>query len=151
MEFAHAWIGPIFLGIGLILIILEMAGLEMEFDLIIIGSAFALGGGITWPFHNWYATVAVIFGLLVFYIAVGRAYVHRRWLAHKGEKTNIDVFIGKTGRVVKTITQDDGGQVKVGYEEWRARADEDIAEGEHVEIISISGVTLNVKKIEGGS
>lgn len=130
MEFAHDWIGPIFLGIGLILIILEMAGLEMEFDLIIIGSAFALGGGITWPFQNWYATVAVIFGLLVFYIAFGRGYVHRRWLAQKAEKTNIDAIIGQKVIVRKAITPDEEGKVKVGYEEWRARADEDIAEGE---------------------
>ena len=151
MEFAHEWIAPIFLGIGLILIILEMAGLEMEFDLIIIGSAFALGAGVTWPFQNWYATVALIFGLLVFYIAVGRGYVHRRWLAQKSEKTNIDALIGRKVLVKKAITADEEGQVKVGYEEWRARADEDIAEGEHVEIVSISGVTLTVKKTEGGS
>ena len=150
MEFAHDWIAPIFLGIGLILIILEMAGLEMEFDLIIIGSAFVLGGAITWPFTNWYATVALIFGLLVFYIAVGRGYVHRRWLAKEAEKTNIDALIGQKGLVKKAITHLDEGQVKLGYEEWRARAEEDIAEGEEVEVVSISGVTLTVKKIEGG-
>ncbi|MFC1978975.1 NfeD family protein [Chloroflexota bacterium] len=150
MEFAHDWMGPIFAGMGLILIILEMAGLEMEFDLIIIGSAFAIGGLITWPFQNWIATVVVVCVLLAIYIAVGRAYIHRRWLAHKEEKTNIDTIIGKKGRVKTAITQDDEGQVKVGYEDWRARADEDIAEGEEVEIVSISGVTLTVKKYEGG-
>ena len=149
MDFAHEWIGPIFAGIGLLLIILEMAGLEMEFDLIIIGSAFALGGLITWPFHNWIATIVVVCVLLVIYVAVGRAYIHRRWLAHKGEKTNIDAIIGQKVLVKKAITPDEEGQVKVGYEEWRARADEDIAEGEHVEIVSIAGVTLTVKKIEG--
>jgi len=151
MEFANDWIGPIFAGIGLLLIILEMAGLEMEFDLIIIGSALAIGGLVTWPFTNWIATVVVIIVILAFYIAVGRAYIHRRWLAHKGEKTNIDAIIGRKVLVQKTITHYDEGQVKVGYEEWRARADEDIAEGEEVEIVSISGITLTVKKIEGGS
>jgi len=128
-----------------------MAGLEMEFDLIIIGSAFAIGGLVTWPFHNWIATVVVVCALITFYIAMGRAYIHRRWLAHKVEKTNIDAIIGERVLVKKAITPDEEGQVKVGYEEWRARADEDIAEGEHVEIVSISGITLNVKKIEGGS
>ena len=151
MEFAHEWMGSIFLGIGLILIILEMAGLEMEFDLIIIGSAFAIGGGITWPFHNWIATVVVVCVLLAVYVAVGRAYIHRRWLAHKSEKTNIDTIIGKKGFLKKAITQYEEGQVKVGYEEWHARADGDIAEGEEVEIVGISGVTLTVKKVEGGN
>jgi membrane protein implicated in regulation of membrane protease activity len=150
MEFAHDWMGPIFAGIGLVLIILEMAGLEMEFDLIIIGSAFAIGGLITWPFQNWYATIAVVCVLLVAYVAVGRAYIHRRWLAHKEEKTNIDTIVGKKGMVHKAITQYDEGQVKVGYEDWRARADEDIPEGEEVEVVEISGVTLTVKKYKGG-
>ena len=84
------------------------------------------------------------------YVAVGRAYVHRKWLAHKTEKTNIDTIISKKGLVKKAITQFDEGQVKVGYEDWRARSDEDIAEGIEVEVVSISGVTLTVKKIEGG-
>ena len=150
MEFAHTWMGLIFAVMGLLLIILEMAGLEMEFDLIIIGSAFAIGGLITWPFHNWIATVVVVCVLIAIYVGVGRAYVHRRWLAHKAEKTNIDTIIGKKAVVKKSITPDEEGRVKVGYEEWRARADEDISEGEHVEIVSVSGVTLTVKKVEGG-
>jgi len=151
MEFADAWMGPIFAGMGLILIILEMAGLEMEFDLIIIGSAFAIGGLITWPFTNWIATVVVVCALIATYVAVGRGYIHRRWLAKKAEKTNIDTIIGKKALVKKGITQYEEGQVKVGYEEWRARADEDIAEGEEVEVVSVGGVTLTVKKVEGGN
>ncbi len=151
MEFADTWMGPIFAGMGLILIILEMAGLEMEFDLIIIGSAFAVGGLVTWPFHSWIATVVLVVVLLAIYIAVGRAYIHRRWLAHKGEKTNIDAIIGQKVLVKKAITQYEEGQVKVGYEEWHARADGDIAEGEEVEIVSVSGITLTVKKVEGGN
>jgi membrane protein implicated in regulation of membrane protease activity len=151
MEFAHEYIWMIFAGLGLLLIILEMAGLEMEFDLIIIGSAFTIGGLITWPFYNWISTVVVVCVLLGFYIAVGRAYVHTKWLAHKTEKTNIDAIMGKRGLTKEAITQYDEGRVKIGYEEWRARAEEDIAEGAQVEVVSISGVTLTVKKIEGGS
>ncbi len=150
MEFAHDWLWLIFVGLGLVLIIIEMIGLELEFDLIFIGSALTISGLVTWPFYNWIATLVVACVILTAYVAVGRAYVHRRWLAHKSEKTNIDVIIGKTGRVVKTITPDDGGQIKVGYEEWRAKADEEIAAGEKVEVVAISGVTLTVKKIEGG-
>ncbi len=151
MEFAHDWMGPIFAGMGLLLIILEMAGLEMEFDLIIIGSGFAVGGLITWPFQNWIATIVVVCVLIAAYVVVGRAYIHRRWLAHKGEKTNIDTIIGKKGLVHKPITQYDDGMVKVGYEDWRARSDEDIPEGEEVEVVEISGVTLTVKKYKGGN
>jgi len=142
--------GPIFVGIGLLLIILEMAGLQMQFGLIVIGSAFVIGGLITWPFQNWIATVVVVCVLIAIYFAVGRVYIQRRWLAHEAEKTNIDAIIGKKGLAKTAITQDDGGRVKVGYEDWRARANEDIPDGKEVEIVSISGITLIVKKVVDG-
>ena len=146
MEFADAWLGLIFVGIGLVLITLEMAGLQMQFGLIIIGLTFTIGGLVTWPFHSWIATVVVVIVLVTIYVTVGRAYIQRRWLAHETEKTNIDTIIGKKGLVKTAITQYDVGHVKVGYEEWSARADEDIAEGEEVEIVSVNGITLTVKK-----
>jgi len=40
--------------------------------------------------------------------------------------------------------------VKIGMEQWKARAEEDIKEGEEIVVTSISGVTLTVKRIEGG-
>ena len=38
------------------------------------------------------------------------------------------------------------GIVKIGNEEWRARAEEDIDEGEEITVAGISGVTLDVEK-----
>jgi membrane protein implicated in regulation of membrane protease activity len=67
------------------------------------------------------------------------------------EKTNIDTIIGKTGIVRKDIGRSKRGLVKIGYEEWRAKAEEDIKEGEEITVASISGATLTVKKTEGGN
>ncbi len=65
-------------------------------------------------------------------------------------RTNIDAIIGQSGIVRRRIAQNEVGLVKVGYELWRAKAEENIEEGEEVEVIGVSGVTLEVKKVGGG-
>jgi membrane protein implicated in regulation of membrane protease activity len=64
-------------------------------------------------------------------------------------RTNIDAIIGQSGIVRRRIAQNEVGLVKVGYELWRAKAEEDIEEGEEIEVIGVSGVTLEVRKAEG--
>lgn len=65
-------------------------------------------------------------------------------------RTNIDAVIGESGIVRRRIGKYEVGLVKIGYVLWRAKAEEDIEEGEEVEVIGVSGVTLEVKKLKGG-
>ncbi len=150
MEFANEWLWLIFLSTGLVFVILELLiGVETGLDLVILGSVFIIGGLITWPAESWVFTVIVITVLSIAYLLLGRKYVHKRML-FKEEKTNIDTIIGKEGIVLKSITDTNEGLVKVGYEEWRARAAEAIGEGTEIIVTEIAGVTLTVKKnIEG--
>jgi len=53
--------------------------------------------------------------------------------------------------VLQSIASSGHGSVKVGYEEWRARAEENINEGEEIVVTGISGVTLIVEKSKGGN
>ena len=149
--FFDSWAWLIFIAVGLVLIILELlVGIETGLDLVFIGTAFVLGGLITLAMNNWVWT-AIITGIIcVLYVVIGRRYVHQR-MAAKGAKTNIDTIVGKTGIVQKDIDRSKNGLVKIGYEEWRARADEAIKEGEDITVTGISGVTLTVKKTEGGN
>ena len=69
----------------------------------------------------------------------------------------LDVFegeilciIGKSGTAEKDIEPGRDGLVKIGYEEWRARSEHAIKAGEEIIVTGISGVTLTVKKAEGG-
>ena len=151
MEFADNWLWLVFLSVGLVLVILELLiGVDTGLDLVILGSVFIIGGLATWPAESWLITVAIICVLSIMYLFLGRKYVHRR-LLFKEEKTNIDTIVGKRGFVLRPIKADKAGLVKVGYEEWRARADEEIGEGEEVTVTEISGVTLMVKKTDGGN
>ncbi len=151
LAFTDLWLWLVFVIVGLLFILLELiVGVETGLDLVIIGSAFIIGGLATWPFHSWLLTVIVTSIICVAYVALGRRYVHR-WTTVSKAKTNIDAIIGKEGIVLKIIAKNVNGLVKVGNEQWRARAEEGIKEGDEIVVISVSGVTLIVEKIKGGN
>ncbi|MFC1994861.1 NfeD family protein [Chloroflexota bacterium] len=149
--FPDLWLWVVFIIVGLLLVLLELiVGVETGFDLVIIGSAFILGGLVAWPFHSWVLPLIVTSLICVIYVVIGRRYVHR-WTAVKKVKTNIDAIIGREGIVLKNIARNVDGRVRVGSERWRARAEEDIKEGDEIVITGISGSTLIVKKNKGGN
>ncbi len=145
------WLWLVFVIVGLLFVLLELiVGVETGLDLVVIGSAFILGGLVTWPFHSWLLTIIVTSIICIAYVALGRRYVHR-WTMVSKAKTNIDAIIGKEGIVLKSIAKNVDGLVKVGNEQWRARAPEDIAQGEEIVVDSVSGVTLIVENSKGGN
>ncbi|MFC2000227.1 nodulation protein NfeD [Chloroflexota bacterium] len=58
--------------------------------------------------------------------------------------TNVDAVMGKRGTVYQRITRTEAGFVKLENEEWRASSQEDIEEGEEIEVIGVKGITLQV-------
>ena len=151
LGFSDLWLWLIFAAAGLLMVLLELIiGVETGFDLVFLGSAFILGGLVTWPFNSWILTVIITSVICVAYVALGRRYVHR-WKASGKSKTNIDAIISRIGVVMKDITRTNDGLVKVGNEQWRARAEEDIKGGDEIIVTGVSGVTLIVEKTKGGN
>ena len=151
LGFPDLWLWLIFVIVGLLLVLLELiVGVETGLDLVFIGSAFILGGLVTWPFNSWLITLIVTSVICVAYVVLGRRYVHR-WTTVRKAKTNIDAIIGRQGIVLKSIARNVDGRVRVGNERWRARAEEDIKEGEEIVVTSVSGATLIVEKTKGGN
>ncbi len=149
--FFDAWAWLFFIGVGLVLIILELfLGIDTGLDLVFIGTAFVLGGLITVLMQSWVWTAIVSGIICVLYVVIGRRYIHRKTTVN-AEKSNIDTIIGKTGIAEQDIEPDKAGLVKVGYEKWHATSAESIKAGEEITVTGVSGVTLNVKKIEGGN
>ncbi|TNF09265.1 MAG: NfeD family protein [Bacillota bacterium] len=62
-------------------------------------------------------------------------------------KSNVDAVVGQTGVVIKVITPDTVGRVKLRSNEWSAIAKDEIAVGEHVRVLDVEGVKLIVEKI----
>ncbi|MFC1904237.1 NfeD family protein [Chloroflexota bacterium] len=149
--FPDLWLWLVFIIVGLLLVLLELiVGVETGFDLVIIGSAFILGGLVGWPFHSWVLPLIVTSLICVIYVVIGRRYVHR-WTAVKKVKTNIDAIIGSEGIVLKNIARNVDGRIRVGSQQWRARAEENIKEGDEIVVTGISGSTLIVEKNKGGN
>jgi membrane protein implicated in regulation of membrane protease activity len=149
VQFFDTWAWLIAIGVGLVLIILELLiGIDTGLDLVFIGTAFGLGGLITFWLHSvvWTAIIAGI--ICVIYVIIGRRYIHRKTTVPLS-KTNIDTIIGKTGIVQQDIRPEKDGLVKVGNEQWRARSAETLQTGEGIIVTSVIGVTLNVRKTEG--
>ena len=60
-------------------------------------------------------------------------------------------IVGKNGVVLRSITRNELGLVRVGSKEWRARPEEEINEGDEVVVIGLRGATLIAKRTKGGS
>jgi membrane protein implicated in regulation of membrane protease activity len=149
LEFLDNWLWFVAVVIGLALILLELiVGVQVGLDFVIIGSVCIIAGFITWPFHFWPVTIAAVIVLCLVYLVLGRRYMHKRY-SKDSSRTNIDSIIDREGIVLKGIGKNTDGLVKVGNEQWRARAQEEIGEGETVIVVDIRGVTLHVKKKKG--
>jgi len=61
---------------------------------------------------------------------------------------DVDDFIGHRTTVIKSIAKNKRGKVEFHGTAWDAEADEDIGEGQTVEIISKDSIVLKVKSIE---
>ena len=151
VAFADQWVWLFFIGLGLFMILAELIiGIATGFDLVFVGSAFIIGGLITWPYHSWVLTLIVVCLICLAYIFIGRRYVHR-WSTVKQYQTNVDAIIGKAGVVVKANEKNQDGVVKVGNEEWKAAAAESLSPGSEDVVKEIHGVTLTVEKSVGGN
>jgi membrane protein implicated in regulation of membrane protease activity len=151
LNFSDLWLWLIFVGAGLFFILLELLlGIDTGLDMVFVGTAFLIGGLISWPFKLWGVTVIVTVIICIIYVSIGRRYV-QKWTAVKLEKTNVDAVIGRTGVVLTDIKQRGIGRVKVGNENWRAQAEENIAEGNEIVVTGVAGATLTVEKYEGGN
>jgi membrane protein implicated in regulation of membrane protease activity len=132
--------------VGLLLAALELLlGVPAGFDLVLTGSILIISGIIGSIASNFTVTLVVAIVLSVFYIAYGRSLIRQKLIiATKG--TNVDKLIGSHGVVIRSITPETPGMVRVEDEDWRAVSEEVLYEKDKIEVTSISGVSLKVKK-----
>lgn len=133
----------VILGVGLIIFEL-MIGAATGFDLFIVGFIFIISGIVGMVTGS--ITLSLLFVCLLCggYVFFGRKFIKSK-LHIKTTSTNIDRLIERRGIVIKEITPQEAGQVKLDGEVWRARSDKFLSVGTEVVVISVSGVTLEVK------
>ena len=134
---------------GAVVILVEVAfGGFAGFDLVLIGSAFLLGGGIGMLTHSPVIGLVVASALCVGYIAVGRRWVRAR-LKSQTVSSNADALLGQRAMVTARVAEHAPGQVKVKDEVWRAvpatGASGPFEAGAVVTVEGVDGVTLRVR------
>jgi len=141
----------VILGALLVLIEASLGGFA-GFDLVLVGSACIIGGGIGLALGQ--ATTGFIAAgvLCVAYVAVGRRWVRHR-LHTRETASNADALIGQRGIVIERVARHDAGQVKISGEIWRAvpvaGATDDFDAGAEVTVAAVNGVTVEVKSNAG--
>jgi membrane protein implicated in regulation of membrane protease activity len=74
--------------------------------------------------------------------------IMKKYMKTNEIKTNIDAIIGSKGLVIKEITPDTVGRIKIKYIEWSAISSEKIGLDHMVRVLDVDGNKLIVEKIE---
>jgi membrane protein implicated in regulation of membrane protease activity len=134
---------------GAALILTEVAlGGFAGFDLVLVGSAFMLGGALGLLFHSTNLGLIIGGGLGLLYLAIGRRYVRRK-IHIKNTPSNVDAVLGQSGVVLSRVAEHEPGRVKVRSEEWLATpaagVSGPIEPGTIITVEAVDGVTLKVR------
>jgi len=142
-------------GVGLLLLALILFIMEVKIIshgmltiggiiAMILGSAMLIKSPAPFLRVSWAVIIPAVGTTAAFFAFL--AYLVIR--THKLKATTGEAgMVGERGKATTTVNPD-GGQVFVHGEYWRAFSDEDIAEGEAVEVIAAEGLKLTVKKAE---
>ena len=140
-------IPQLFVIVGLLLALAELlVGIQTGFDLVLIGSILFVSGFVGMLTNSVPLMLVLATVLSIVYIAVGRNKIRQK-ITTVTKKTNIDKLIGATGTVVRSVTPDTPGLVRVNDEDWRASAEEILYERDVIIVEGIEGVTLIVRKL----
>lgn len=134
---------------GALLVLVEVSlGGFAGFDLVLIGSAFVIGGALGLWLSNATLGLIVASTLCLLYIALGRRWVRGR-MQTRSQPSNADALIGQQGLVMHRVARHTPGQIKVRDEVWRAEPapgiDGPFEPGAVVTVAAVDGVTLQVR------
>jgi membrane protein implicated in regulation of membrane protease activity len=135
--------------VGALLVLGEVAlGGFAGFDLVLIGSAFILGGAIGLMTSNTALGFIVASVLCLLYIVAGRRLMRQRMHTSR-VPSNMDALVGRQGTVLHRVAPHVPGQVKVNDEVWRAEVAPDVPgpfePGAVITVAGVNGVTLQVR------
>jgi membrane protein implicated in regulation of membrane protease activity len=133
---------------GALMILVEVVlGGFAGFDLVLIGSAFVVGGAVGLLLGNAPAGFIIASVLCVGYIALGRRWVRGR-IQSRRVHSNVDALVGQQALVTSRVATHEPGQVRVKDETWRAVPAAGVGPfepGSMVTVAGVEGVTLQVR------
>ncbi len=89
----------------------------------------------------------VLFAIVTAVLLLLTRPVVKKYMKTNEIKTNVDAIVGMTGPVIKEITPDTIGKIKIRYMEWSAISNETLVVGDMARVLDVEGVKLIVEKI----
>ena len=137
-----AW--QILAGLGLLFLILEMTVPTMFFLNFAVGAFVTAACAIY--IYNWTALTIIFVAVSFLSLLILRPLLVKK--TNKSQETGINAkYIGKTAKVIETITQN-SGVISIYDERWEARADHEIPMGSKVVIESNDSLIMYVKELQ---
>jgi membrane protein implicated in regulation of membrane protease activity len=135
----------IWIGVGIIFIIIEIFTFGFVFSSFGLGMIFA--GLSAYIFPQNLIVQILVFILSSFVIFLTSQKWSKKFISKSSAETNVDALIGKIGIVTKAISKNEKGYVKVGGEIWSAISKNGVSleKETSVEVLEIEGNKLVVK------
>lgn len=133
-------------GMAAVLGLAELASLDFTLLMLAAGALLAGGVALVLPGLLWLQIVIGLVTAVAMLVAI-RPLLVRKVHQHGELKTGTAHVVGRSGVVVKEISPDGGGSVRLGGELWTARPFDErstIAPGSRVEVMEIDGATAVV-------
>ena len=144
----YMWI--IWLALFVVMLLVEAMGPALVSVWFAFGALIALIVSFI-PGVAWWIEV-IIFVVISIATLLALRPIIRRYVKRNRYNTNIDSFTGKRGYVIEDITFLKPGAVKIGDVSWTAipaDKNETILENEIIEVVTVNGNKLIVRKVEG--
>ncbi len=144
---AYMWI--IWLALFVVMLLVEAMGPALVSVWFAFGALIALIVSFI-PGVAWWIEV-IIFVVISIATLLALRPIIRRYVKRNRYNTNIDSFTGKRGYVIEDITFLKPGAVKIGDVSWTAipaDKNETILENEIIEVVTVNGNKLIVRKVE---
>ncbi len=141
------WI--IWLSLFVLMIVIEASGPALISIWFAFGALISLIVSVI-PGAPWWSEL-IIFIVISISTLLALRPIFKKYLKRNTVRTNIDSFIGKKGYVIEDISFLRPGAIKIGDISWTAipaNEKETIKEDEIVEVVSLNGNKVIVKKVE---
>jgi membrane protein implicated in regulation of membrane protease activity len=147
MDWLRDNLWAVWVGLAALLGLAELASLDFTLLMLAAGALVAAGVSVVVPGLFWLQLVVGLIAAAAMLIAIRPLLVRKLHHNHGQLKTGTAHVVGRSGVVVREISPDGGGSIRLAGELWTAKpfdGHSTIAPGIRVEVMEVDGATAVV-------
>lgn len=134
----------VWFGILVLALVVEWMTMDLSSIWFSAGAFFSMIVSIFLPEMVWLQVIVFIVGSLGLLLSLRP--IFKKYMNRNEIRTNASSLIGQEAVCIKPIVNNEWGEVKIQGKIWTAISNENIEENEHVIVLAITGVKLQVRK-----